>query len=265
MQAITTERVLLVDDEPQVLVALEDLLSDRFIVLKADSGENALDLLEHEHDIAVVITDQRMPKMTGDELLARLGEYSNALRILVTGYADPSAVIRAVNDGQVFAYVAKPWNDEDLLLKVGRAAEHFRLAQELAHERRLLHDLMDSIPDGIYFKDRDLRFLRANRPIAALLGVADPEELVGKTLREVLAQAGVAEAAELEEQRLLLEAKPLRDVVREFRATTSTAWFSETKAPIRSETGDVLGLVGISRDVTERITTETTSLPFEVR
>src|SRR5688572_32441870 len=106
-------RVLLVDDEPQVLVALEDLLSDEFDVLKAQSGEDALKMIGGEQEIAVVITDQRMPKMTGDEFLTRLDKHA-ATRILLTGYADLSAVIRAVNEGKIFAWVTKRWSADDL-------------------------------------------------------------------------------------------------------------------------------------------------------
>ena|ERR1043165_7704912 len=157
MQPAARQSVLLVDDEPQVLVALEDLLCDQFRVFKTESAKDALDIVQRERDIAVVITDQRMPRMSGDELLAALGKSSDASRILVTGFADLSAVIRAVNDGKIFAYVTKPWNAEDLRLKVNKAAEHFWLVKELADERQLLHDLMDNIPDGIYFKDRDLK------------------------------------------------------------------------------------------------------------
>src|SRR5690348_913541 len=75
------ERVLLVDDEPQILVALEDLLGDEFVIFKSDSPERALNLVEHEPEIAVVVSDQRMPTMTGDEFLARLSTRSKATRI----------------------------------------------------------------------------------------------------------------------------------------------------------------------------------------
>src|SRR6476646_8005390 len=131
MQSIAKERVLVVDDEPQVRVALEDLLCDRFTVLTTGSAEDALNVMSRERDIAVVITDQRMPRMNGDELLAHLGASSDAQRILLTGFADLSAVVRAVNEGKISAYVTKPWNADDLQLKVQTAADHFRLAKEL--------------------------------------------------------------------------------------------------------------------------------------
>ena len=163
------ERVLVVDDEPQVLVALEDLLSEKFTVFATESAQKALDLMIRERDIAVVITDQRMPRMTGDELLQKLARAYDALRILLTGFADLSAVIRAVNEGRIFAYVTKPWDPEDLGLKVEKAVEHFRLTRELAYERQLLRDLMDNTPDGIYVKDREQRFRRSNRSLACML------------------------------------------------------------------------------------------------
>lgn len=250
MQSSAKQSVLLVDDEPQVLVALEDLLSDQFTVFKTESAKDALDIMRRERDIAVVITDQRMPRMSGDELLAALGSSSDASRILVTGFADLSAVIRAVNDGKIFAYVTKPWNAEDLRLKVNKAAEHFWLVKELADERQLLHDLMDNIPDGIYFKDRELRFRHANPAFASMVGAASPATLVGSRLGEVLPSDVAGEA---NEARVLSKGELVLDVVREQGQGASRRWFSETKAPIRNHQGDVIGLVGISRDVTERI------------
>src|SRR5689334_20324989 len=94
-------RVLVVDDEPLVLVALEDVLVDDYEVLKASSPESALELLRGERDVAVIISDQRMPGMTGDELLARVSASCDATRMMVTGYAELSDVIRAVNRAKI--------------------------------------------------------------------------------------------------------------------------------------------------------------------
>jgi PAS domain S-box-containing protein len=249
------QSVLLVDDEPQVLVALEDLLSEEFTVFKTQSPEKALRMIESEPDIAVVISDQRMPGMTGDELLTRVHDASQATRVLVTGFADLAAVIRAVNDGRIFAYVTKPWNPEELQLMVRKAAEHFRLAQELAHERTLLHDLMDNTPDGIYFKDRQLRFLRTNRAFARSLNSGAPNDLVGRRLGELIGNPQ-ASNAEAEERRVLTQGVPVLDALHQFEREGVITWISETKAPIHSPGGETIGLVGIARDVTERVTTE---------
>ncbi len=253
MQA-AKERVLLVDDEPQILTALEDLLGDDYTVFTSESPESALDLVKREQDIAVVITDQRMPGMNGDEFLRRIGDGNRALRIMVSGFADLPAVLRAVNDGKVYAYVTKPWDEEDLLHKVQTAAEHFRLTQELEYERRLLRDLMDNSPDGIYFKDSDLRYLRANASFAKTTGLSDPAALVGRRLSEVL--AGKLESAEEEEdRRVLRDRQPILDAIKEHRRAERAYFTSETKAPIRSRSGSAIGIVGISRDVTERVRT----------
>ncbi|MEI9938668.1 MAG: PAS domain-containing protein [Pseudomonadota bacterium] len=250
---LAKERVLLVDDEPQILTALEDLLGDDYTIFKSETPERALNLVHENSDIAVVITDQRMPKMNGDEFLRQIGEDSRALRIMVSGFADLPAVLRAVNEGKVYAYVTKPWDEEDLLRKVQTAAEHFRLAQELEYERRLLRDLMDNSPDGIYFKDADLRFLRANSSFARAVGGADPKALVGRRLSDVLGLE--ADSVEDEERRILRQRTPILDVVRRHGGAGKTYFTSETKAPIKGRSGQALGLVGISRDVTERVKT----------
>jgi two-component system cell cycle sensor histidine kinase/response regulator CckA len=251
------DRILLVDDEPQVLLALEDLLSDQFIVHTADSAATAIELVQQQQGIAVVVSDQRMPRMGGDELLAIVRGASSAERILITGFADLSAVIRAVNDGKIFAYVTKPWNPEDVKLTVGKAVEHFRLARELAEERQLLHDLMDNIPDGIYFKDLDLRFRRANRSFASMVSAGAPETLVGKRLSEVLKANGDLPESENDARRVLAKGEPAVDVVRRASPPGGDAWFSETQAPIRSAVGDTIGVVGIWRDVSDRVWMET--------
>src|SRR4051812_2045360 len=196
-----------------------------------------------------------MPHMNGDEFLRKIAQDSLALRIMVSGFADLPAVLRAVNEGKVYAYVTKPWDEADLLHKVQTAAEHFRLTQELEYERRLLRDLMDNSPDGIYFKDADLRFLRANASFARTLGSVKPSDLVGRRLSEILGPSAEAEDVESEDRRVLRERNPIVDGVRQYQRAGRGYFLSETKAPIRSKSGSALGLVGISRDVTERVTT----------
>jgi diguanylate cyclase (GGDEF)-like protein/PAS domain S-box-containing protein len=243
--------VLLVDDEPQVLVALDDLLCDDFTVFKTESAAHALSLAKDHQELAVVVTDQRMPKITGDELVANLADCSDAVRILLTGFADLSAVVRAVNDGHIFAYVTKPWNPADLLLKVHKAVEHFQVSKALAEEQRLLRDLMDSVPDGIYFKDADLRFSRVNRAHASLLNGGQSDAIVGKHLRDLLPNS--PDVLEIEaEERGVLAGLPALDIVRAEGQNGSQRWFSESKAAVRSAKGGAIGLVGIRRDITER-------------
>lgn len=244
-------QVLLVDDEPEILIALEDLLSDQFVVKTAQSGKDALRLMGESEDIAVVVTDQRMPQMQGDELVAHIQGLHTAQRILVTGYADLGAVVRAVNEGQIFAYVTKPWNEADLRMKVSKAAEQFRLSRELAAEKQLLDDLMNNSPDGIFFKDQELKFIRANKTLARWLGT-DVDSLVGKKLTDVMSSLDDAQRFEAEERQSLLDNRAILDSVRQEATGRGLRWFSETKAPVHGLDDSGVRLVGISRDVSQQ-------------
>jgi two-component system cell cycle sensor histidine kinase/response regulator CckA len=255
-------RVLLVDDEPQVLVALEDLLSEEFDVLKAQSGEDALKMIRGEPEIAVVITDQRMPKMTGDEFLTRLDD-NGATRILLTGYADLSAVVRAVNEGKIFAYVTKPWNAEDLWLTVHNAAEHFHLAQELTNERQrlqakthLLDSILDCMGEGIVATDQEGKFLVFNRRAEKILGIgpADvrPEGLSEKYGLYLPDQKTPMPSDQIPMIRILNgESFVQQDIFVRNQAVTGTA-VAVTATPLTGEAGDVVGGISVLRDVTQQ-------------
>jgi len=125
------ERILVVDDEPQLLTAFGDVLGDLFDVVTTNSPARALELAENDAELSVIVSDQSMPDMTGDELFRRLRQASSASRVLITGHTDLTAVVRAVNSGNICAFVTKPWQTEDLRLKVQLAAEQFRLTREL--------------------------------------------------------------------------------------------------------------------------------------
>jgi diguanylate cyclase (GGDEF)-like protein/PAS domain S-box-containing protein len=249
-------RVLVVDDEPQVLVALEDVLMRDYEVITVASPETALRVLEEERDVAVVISDQRMPGMTGDELFSKISASSDATRVMVTGYAELPAVIRAVNRGRIFAYVTKPWDSSELRQTIQKGVEHFELSRELAHERQLLDDLMNNIPDAIYFKDRELRFTRMNRACAARVALRDTSDAVGKRLVELGVPPDLASAFEQEETQILTRGHARVDLIREYEAREGRRFYSTTIAPVRAPGGNVQGLVGISRDVTARVEVE---------
>src|SRR5205085_5383554 len=123
--------------------------------LTASSGEEAMGLLD-QHEIAVIISDQRMPQMTGIELLKRsAARRPHTVRILLTGYTDLEALVEAVNCGLVYMYVSKPWNNDDLKLRVSRAVEHYennkRQNSLIATNERL----------NSRMKERQLGFVRA--------------------------------------------------------------------------------------------------------
>jgi response regulator RpfG family c-di-GMP phosphodiesterase len=136
--------ILLVDDEPHVLEALEDLLVHDFDVVTAASGEEAVAILE-ARDVAVVVADQRMPRMSGSALLVRAAQVRpDATRILLTGYSDLEAVVHAINEGSIYHYAIKPWDPDDLLEVLRRAVERHELIVE---NRRLVGELAAPSPE----------------------------------------------------------------------------------------------------------------------
>ena len=120
-----TYKLLIVDDEMPNIRLLERLFQNDYYCLTASSGAEAITLLD-QHDVAVIITDQRMPQMTGIDLLKQSADRRpHMVRILLTGYTDLEALVEAVNCGLVYMYVSKPWNNDDLKLRVSRAVEHY--------------------------------------------------------------------------------------------------------------------------------------------
>lgn len=133
--------VLVVDDEPASLRAVRRTLAFDHRVLSASDGRQALELMASE-SVAVLVADQRMPGMSGTELLAHCaGRHPDALRILLTGYTDLDTLQAAINAGHVFAYVSKPWEPRDLRQAVTHAIERYDLE---ADRRRLIAALQDS-------------------------------------------------------------------------------------------------------------------------
>jgi two-component system, NtrC family, response regulator HupR/HoxA len=122
--------ILIVDDEPRVLDSLEAILAAEFRVLRAAHGEEALARLAAEPEVAVIVTDQRMPGMTGVELLRRSQEQWDAIRIVLTAYTDVDNLMDAINMGRIYHFIPKPWDPNELLVIVRRAAERWRLARE---------------------------------------------------------------------------------------------------------------------------------------
>lgn len=244
------ENVLVVDDEPQILTAITDLLEDEFAVWTASDGETALKILALQ-DMAVILSDQRMPGMTGSEFLGRARDLSDATRVLVTGYSDLDALVRAVNLGQIHAYLSKPWNPLELKVVIRTAADRWRLGRTLEHERNLLHALMDNVPDAVFFKDRALNFTQVNEALAAQLNLPGPQNAIGRRLSEV-EPGEQATLTEAQERDIIERGSAMVDqIASQVEADGTVSWYSVTKVPIR-EQDRVVGLVGIARDVTKR-------------
>ncbi|MFT5859619.1 MAG: response regulator RpfG family c-di-GMP phosphodiesterase [Flavobacteriaceae bacterium] len=125
-------QVLYVDDERHNLTSFKATYRKEFKIHIAESAQEGLKLMA-ENSIQIVLSDQRMPEMTGVEFFAQLKvDYPDSIRILITGYSDIQAIIDAINEGQVYRYIAKPWDAQDLLLVIRQAHEIYSLREENA-------------------------------------------------------------------------------------------------------------------------------------
>ena len=133
--------ILVIDDEEFILSSLYRLLRREFNVLVANSAQEGLELMR-QHEVHVVVSDQRMPEMVGVEFFSIIkGEYPDAIRMLLTGYADLESVISAINTGNIYRYIVKPWNPDELITTVREACVKYDL---IVTNRKLTKDLMES-------------------------------------------------------------------------------------------------------------------------
>ncbi len=213
---IATERtMLLVDDEVNILNALKRLFRrDGYQILTAESGLAGLELLATHH-VGVIISDQRMPEMTGVEFLRRVKElYPETLRIVLSGYADIQTITDAINEGAIYKFLAKPWEDDQLREQIREAFHRYELKQENIRlerevnranrelqninrdlERRVTENTEDirhnitvlqvsqevlaNLPIAVIGIDEDGLIVLANRQAEALFVGGDSEPLLG--------------------------------------------------------------------------------------
>ena len=120
-------KLMVVDDEPDNLDLLYRTFRRDFQVYKADSALSALEVLDEQGEMAVIISDQRMPEMNGTEFLGKTVErFPDTIRILLAGYTDVEDLVEAINSGQVFKYITKPWNPEELKLVINQASDTYK-------------------------------------------------------------------------------------------------------------------------------------------
>jgi response regulator RpfG family c-di-GMP phosphodiesterase len=137
--------ILYVDDEENNLLSFKATFRIKRNVLTAISGDDALKILATHH-VDIIITDQRMPEMTGVEFLEKvLKKFPDPMRIVLTGYADMGAVVDAVNKGEIFHYLNKPWNEDELELTLNRAYAKYREKAQLKEMNEKLEESNDQL------------------------------------------------------------------------------------------------------------------------
>jgi CheY-like chemotaxis protein len=190
-------RILVVDDEEAILETMTFTFENDYEVHTSSDARRALELLDQKKPVAVVLTDQRMPNMSGVEFLAEVcRRHPATVRIILTGFADLDAIIEAINDGHVYAYITKPWEPDHLKQVMKQAVRHYeltieneRLLTDLTHANVYLEAVMDELDTGALAVDADGVVQAINRPARDYLALmGDPR---GKPLKEVLDAHGL--------------------------------------------------------------------------
>jgi len=152
--------LLVVDDEQGVCDSVHDLLRREFRVLKAKSGAEGMKLLK-ENEVHIIMTDQRMPQLTGVEFLnkIRLG-HPQAVRMLFTGYADIDAIIAAINHGHIYKFLRKPWQPEELEEAVREAAAEYDRLVTQAEEMERMRQELKQLHERVTLLEQEVQRLR---------------------------------------------------------------------------------------------------------
>jgi response regulator RpfG family c-di-GMP phosphodiesterase len=160
MAATPKHTLLVVDDEPDVGDSVHDLLRREFRVLKAKSAAEGIQLM-HDNEVHIIMTDQRMPQITGVEFLSKMRmRHPRAVRMLFTGYADLEAVIAAINQGHIYQFLKKPWQPEELIAAVRSAADEYDRLVQQADEMTRLRDEIHALRERVTMLEQEVKRLR---------------------------------------------------------------------------------------------------------
>ena len=160
--SVRKARILVVDDEERILSALKSLFRHRYHVFCTTDGHKALDFIKR-YQMHVIISDQRMPAMLGVELLRKSREISpRSVRILLTGYSDLAAIVGSINDGEIYRFISKPWDNKSLQTVVGEAVT---IGIELADNETAVAELPENISAGVLVIESHEDLFRVTREL----------------------------------------------------------------------------------------------------
>ncbi|GBO55752.1 sensory transduction histidine kinase [Pseudanabaena sp. lw0831] len=254
-------KLLIVDDEEDNLDLLQRIFYRSYLILRAKNGFEALALLAKESDVAVIVSDQRMPMMSGTEFLSQVAEsYPDTLRIILTAHTDVRDLVEAINQSQVFKYITKPYKVEDLVEVVQQATEIHKLLQlrtsklrnDLESAEAKYKDIFENAIEGIFQTTIDGRYLIANSMLAQIYGYPSAESLISN-VTNIANQIYVNPLRRQEFINVLLTHDTVSNFESQvYRRDGTKIWISENVRAVRDFDGTLIGFEGTVQDISQR-------------
>jgi sigma-B regulation protein RsbU (phosphoserine phosphatase) len=248
-------RVLLVEDNPGDAFLLTEMLEDAPIAFEISNVPRLSDALKRldSDDTDVVISDLSLPDSQGIETFHRLYAHQSTVPIIVlSGVDDEALALKTVEQGAQ-DYLVKGKVDQQLLVRSMRyAIKRAEADRRLEEERNLLRSVIDNVPDSIYVKDTEGCYLLDNVAHMRLLGARSHDEVVGKKTSDFFPPE-VAKRFQADDEQVMRSGQAIINRHESLGDTPgATRWLSTTKVPLRDPDGNVVGIVGIGRDITAR-------------
>jgi signal transduction histidine kinase len=171
--SLQKDKILYIDDEPENLTSFKFVFRKHYDVFLASSAMEGMEILKKE-DVQLIITDQRMPKMTGVEFLEwTTKDFPEVIRMILTGYSDIEAIIYAINKGEVYRYITKPWDKDEMKMTIDNALKTYHLKREnqslfaqLEESNKVLNEKIQEMDTFLYRSSHDFR-----RPLTTFMGL----------------------------------------------------------------------------------------------
>ena len=242
-------RILVVDDEEAILETMTFTFQDDYEVFTSNDPRRALELLDEKAPIAAVLTDQRMPDMSGVEFVTEVcRRHPATVRMILTGFSDMDAIIQAINAGHVYAYITKPWEPEQLKQVMKQAVEHYkltveneRLVADLKRANLFLAAVMDELDTGAIAVDAAGVIQAVNRPVREYLKLGD--DFHGRRLSDLFQKESLAEF------RSAVTDVGSDEQVTYFDVDAERNRFRVTRRSLTGEAGESIGFVVLFREV----------------
>ncbi|MEA5476882.1 response regulator [Pseudanabaena galeata UHCC 0370] len=254
-------KLLIVDDEEDNLDLLQRIFHRSHLILLAKNGFEALAILANEPDIAVIVSDQRMPMMSGTEFLSQVADhYPDTLRIILTAHTDVDDLVEAINQSKVFKYITKPFKVEDLVEVVQQATEIHKLLQlrtsklrnDLENAEARYQGIFENAIEGIFQTTIDGRYLIANSMLAQIYGYPSAESLISN-VTNIANQIYVNPLRRQEFINVLLNHDTVSNFESQvYRRDGTKIWISENVRAVRNFDGTLIGFEGTVQDISQR-------------